>query len=1024
MVGGACLGGGRRPTARAVTVRDERAVPLSREAVLFFAKMPPWRGNPPSGCRIPAATGLIFDCRHRRTAGLSTASETNASLTLAFGPFRLFPARGVLLEGEKPCRIGSRAMDILLALIERAGETVTKQDLLARVWPDTIIDDANLRVHVAALRKVLGDGHDGARYIVNVMGRGYCFVAPVRQATGPVPQTAPPPHERSLHNLPAPLTHVLGRGDVVESIALQVPMRHCVTITGPGGIGKTTVAIAVAEKLLPVYDDGVWFIDLAMIMDRQLIPFAIASVLGLSVASASPVPSLTAFLQDKRLLLLLDNCEHMVDAVAPLAEAILRCAPNVHILTTSREALRAEGEWVYRLRPIETPPETESLTAAEALQFPAVQLFVERASASLDGFHLTDTDALVVAAICRRLDGLPLAIELAAVRIDMFGLRGLAAVLNEHFLLLSEGHRTAQPRQQSLLGALDWSYRLLSPVEQTILRRLAVFRGDFTLDAAIAVAAGEGISVEQIYTGVLTLSTKSLVTTDVTGDAPQHYHRLLHVTRAFVGHKLRESGESGRVTRRHAEYLCRLLEQAESDWEMMERKRWLEIYGRTIDDVRSALDWAFSPDGDASIGVALSASALPLGFQLSLIDELRTWVERALLHASLLVPSQPLAEMRLNIAMIRLAHNMAAPTPGRTLGFDRAVQLSLQLDSLAHRTEPLIGLAADRMGAADYTIAADLARKAADVAEASGDPKAVLGTNRIAAQTYHFNGDHTAARLLAMRVLDHPIAQIPLAYNSMPVNRHVSMRIILARIAWLQGRAEEAVATAKQATELAVGDSAFSLCQALVLAAIPIALWTGDDAAADAMTTVLAEQAARYSLAFWQSWGTAFGVLLQNRAGISADSPKLAGALQQDTFTTFSVDLLIPATILRADTGEAGWCQPEIHRAQGEWLLTHGAPGAVEAAEALFQRSLDVARRQEAMAWELRTAMSLTRLWQRHGRLQEGRTLLAGVLQRFAEGHATADLKEAAALLASSTQAGGALTLSARRRVPRRRSPV
>ena len=181
-------------------------------------------------------------------------------------------------------------MEILLALVERAGQTVTKQDLLARAWPDTFVDDANLRVHVAALRKALSDGHDGTRYIANVMGRGYCFVAPVSQA-GPAPQPAAPSHAPGRHNLPALLTRVLGRADAIEAVALQVSTRRCVTITGPGGIGKTTVAIAAAEKLLPVYDDGVWFIDLAVITDRQQIAFAIASVLGFAVAAANPMPA-------------------------------------------------------------------------------------------------------------------------------------------------------------------------------------------------------------------------------------------------------------------------------------------------------------------------------------------------------------------------------------------------------------------------------------------------------------------------------------------------------------------------------------------------------------------------------------------------------------------------------------------------------------------------------------------------------------------------------------------------------------
>lgn len=949
---------------------------------------------------------------------MSTAFDAQLGMTFAFGPFRLVPARGLLLEGDKPCQLGSRALDILTTLVERAGETVTKQELLDRAWPDTLVDDANLRVHVSALRKVLGEGHAGTRYIINVMGRGYCFVAPVTRSDDPAPRPAPLIQSSVRHNLPAPLSRVLGRADAIEAVALQVPMRRCVSIVGPGGIGKTTVAVAVGERLLPVYDDGVWFIDIASINDRGLIPLAIAAVLGFSIASSNPIPSLIAFLRDMRLLLLLDNCEHLVDSIAPLTETILRQTPNVHILVTSREALRAEGEWIYRLKPMEAPPRTDSLSAAQALEFPAVQLFVERAAASLDGYQLTDVDASAVAEICRRLDGLPLAIELVAARIDLFGVTGLENMLNDHFLLMSEGQRTAQPRQQNLLGALDWSYRLLSSAEQTVLRRLAVFRGDFTLEAAIAIAAGNGISVEQVYASILTLSTKSLITTDVTTESRQHYHRLLQVTRAFAAQKLLESGERPRVIPLHAEFLCRLFAQAEADWEVMERHVWLATYGRTIDDVRATLDWAFSPDGDATLGVTLTAHVFPLAYQLSLIDELKTWVERALLHASLIDPPQPLHEMRLNIALGRLAHNMATPLPEQTTGFDHAIELSQQLDSLAIRTEPLIALAALNLSAGKYAAGVALAHKAGEIAEAAGDAKAVLAVNRIAAQVHHFNGDHAVAHGLATAVLSHPIGQMPLAYNTMPVDRRVSMRVILARIAWLRGYPAQAAALAKESVGFANTDSAFSLCQALVMAAIPIALWSGDDAAAAAMTARLAEEGSRYSLAYWHSWATSFHALLRTRAGTDSVPPPVSGALQLETFATFAVDLLAPTSMLRADNGEAGWCRAELYRAQGEWLLAQGAPGAAKAAEALFQRSLELARQQAARAWELRAAMSLARLWQHRERLEEGRKLLAGVLQQFTEGHTSADVMAAKALLASAAPTANAIRPHARRRRP------
>jgi predicted ATPase/DNA-binding winged helix-turn-helix (wHTH) protein len=932
---------------------------------------------------------------------MTGSSATEGATVLGFGPFRLIPSRGLLLEGDKPCRLGSRALDILTALVERAGETVSKQDLLARAWPDTFVDDANLRVHVAALRKALGDGQAGTRYIMNVMGRGYCFVAQVTRSDGDTqPKPATRTHPQGRSNLPAPLSRVLGRAEAADAVAVQVPMRRCVSVVGPGGIGKTTFAIAVGERLLPVYDGGVWFIDMASVAERHQIPFAMASVLGVSIASSNPIPTLVNFLRDKHLLLLIDNCEHLVDTIAPLVETILRQAPHVHILATSREALRAEGEWIYRLKPMETPPEGDRLTADDALRFDAVQLFVERASASLDGYRLTDADAPAAAEICRRLDGLPLAIELIAARIDLFGVRGLATMLNDHFLLVSEGQRTAQPRQQNLLGALDWSYRLLSSIEQTILCRLAVFHGDFTLDAAVAVATGNGVSQEQIYSGILTLSSKSLITTDVTSVSREHHHRLLHVTRAFVAQKLALSQESHRIIRLHAEYLCRLFAQAEADWEQIDRHVWLATYGRTIDDVRAALDWAFSPEGDAAIGVALTASAVPIGFQLSLIEEVKAWLERALMHAPLLAVPQPLAEMRLNVALGRLAHNMGVPQRGQTTGFDRAIELSQQLGRPVYRTEPLIALAALNLNTGDYGAGVAVAREAQTIAETSGDAKAVLAVERIAAQVHHFNGDHAAAERFANAVLDYPVGQIPLAYNTMPVDRRVSMRVVLARIAWLRGCPQRAITLVQESIDHAARDSAFSLCQVLAIAAIPIALWSGDDAGAAEMTGTLDEQATRCSLTFWRSWATAYQALLRMRAGTDREPPRLLGSLQLETFATFSTDLLEPVTLQRAENGQAGWCRAELFRAQGEWLLAQGAPGAAKAAEGLFNSALEISRAQGAHAWELRAAISLTRLWQRQGRAGQGLGLVAGALQHLTGNSTIVDVQEAKELLA------------------------
>jgi DNA-binding winged helix-turn-helix (wHTH) protein len=403
--------------------------------------------------------------------------------TFAFGSFRLIPAQRTLLEDGKPLRLGSRALDILVSLVENAGETIPKDHLIARTWPETVVDEGALRVHVAALRKALGDGRAGTRYIANVPGRGYSFVAPVTREQRQ-PATAPPDEAAVRGNLTTPLTRIVGRDDTIAALTTQLAQRRFLTIVGPGGIGKTTVGVAVAEKVSASYEDGVWFVGLAPLPDPDVVASALSTVLGISLPSANPVSGLAGWLRDKRALIVLDSCEHVIGAVAAIAEAILKAAARVSILATSREPLRAEGEWVHRLSPLELPPRSDDLTPERALQYSAVQLFNERALAIADGFALDGDDIAPVIEICHRLDGMPLALELAAARVDAFGVKGLAARLDNRFTVLTNGRRTALPRHQTLRAAMDWSYEVLPETEQLILRRVAVFHGDFTINAA------------------------------------------------------------------------------------------------------------------------------------------------------------------------------------------------------------------------------------------------------------------------------------------------------------------------------------------------------------------------------------------------------------------------------------------------------------------------------------------------------------------------------------------------------------
>ncbi|MBV8764814.1 MAG: helix-turn-helix transcriptional regulator, partial [Hyphomicrobiales bacterium] len=419
---------------------------------------------------------------------MATFAGVSSECAFSFGRFRLLPGEQILLEDEKPVRLGSRALDILTMLVEHAGELVSRDELTARVWPDTFVEESSLRVHIAGLRRALGDGHAGNRYVANIPGRGYRFVAPVAVSEEAGPAAPKSPAAAPTHNLPASLTRMVGRDAVTNALSAELPRRRFITIVGPGGIGKTTVALAVANRRIAAYRDGVRYVDLASLTDPLLMSSMLASVFGLATGSEDRTPELSAFLGNKKLLVVLDSCERVVESAAALAVHLLKSAPGLNILATCREPLYAEGECVRRLMPLKVPPTSRKLTATEALAFPAVQLFAERAIERLDTFELTDADAPIVAEICRKLDGIALAIELAAGRVDAFGLRELARLLNDRFRLLMRGRRTALRRHQTLSAALDWSYEFLEECERIILRRLAVFDSYFTLESAIAIA--------------------------------------------------------------------------------------------------------------------------------------------------------------------------------------------------------------------------------------------------------------------------------------------------------------------------------------------------------------------------------------------------------------------------------------------------------------------------------------------------------------------------------------------------------
>src|SRR5271170_6289920 len=575
-----------------------------------------------------AADGTCHLTGVARTMRMSDSRNFQPEDVLSFGPFNLFAAERLLKKADEPIALGGRAIDILIALVEQAGEVVPQRELISRVWPLVTVEDANLRFQIAALRKALGDGRDGARYVSNVAGRGYCFVAPVTRSSArqPVPITGITPTER-VQRLPPRLTRMVGRDDTVRSLAQQLQMWRFVSIVGPGGVGKTTVAISVAHTLVDGFHDAVFFIDLAALTEPQLVPTAVASALGLMVQTQDPLVGLLTFIGDRKILLVLDNCEHVIGVAAALAERVVSEAPQAHILATSREALRVEGEHVHLLYSLDCPPEDAGLTAVEALEYPAAQLFMERAAASGYGAALSDVDAPIVARSCRRLDGMALAIELVASRVGSLGIRGTAELLDNRFSLLWHGRRTALPRHETVNAMLDWSYNLLSEREKVVLCRLSVFIGDFTRQAADSVASEREADEADVTDAVASLVTKSLISTTVINEST--YYRLLDTTRVYAAAKLAGRGEGDRIARRHAIFYTKLLEHDEII-QSLSNERDLSGYAPHIGNVRAALGWALSDRGDAAVGIELATWAAPLFIGLSLHRECKGWCKRAL----------------------------------------------------------------------------------------------------------------------------------------------------------------------------------------------------------------------------------------------------------------------------------------------------------------------------------------------------------------------------------------------------------
>jgi predicted ATPase/DNA-binding winged helix-turn-helix (wHTH) protein len=947
-----------------------------------------------------------------------------ASDVISFGPYRLIPAERLLLKEGDVVDVGNRALDILIALAEAAGEVVSQSELVARAWPNVVVGEGSLRVTIAGLRKTLGDGQDGVRYISNVTGRGYCFVAQVeRSAVSPTTVVPLQPASEGLptfrDKLPARLARMIGRDGAVEALSKLLASRRFVSVVGPGGLGKTTVAVAVAHAMLDDFGDAVHFVDLSAIKDSNLVPSTVATVLGVMVQAQDPLPSLLAFLAGRRILIVLDNCEHVIDAAASLTARLYSDAPNVHLLTTSRESLRVEGEHVHLLPPLSYPAAKDDLTAAEALASPAVQLFMERALASGYAETLTDAEAPAVASICRQLDGIALAIELAGSRVGAYGLRGTGDLLRSRFKLLWQGRRSALPRHQTLHAMLDWSYNLLSARDRRVLNRLSIFVGVFTVEAAEAVASDDEIGAVEVADAIDSLIDKSLIWVAQI-DGATHL-RLLDTTRAFTAEKLAQASEAHDIAELHALYYAE--RQSRNPGQGLESSGGgLATLAHHIGNIRAALEWSFSRDGDPAIGVRLAAASASLFNDLSLLVECRRWCEQALSAQS---NSETDGPTRLALQEALAFSTMFSQGNGEDvrLAIDEGLRLAEALGDRRRQLNLLAGLHIFLTRISDFRGAVTVAQQSVAIAQEIGTPGAIATVEWMLGVAHHLRGDQALGR----RHCESGLALAGVAdsaeVNFFGYDHRIRALIALSRALWLSGFPDRAAKIARQAIDEAVkSDHPVNLCIALIYTST-VSLWRGDLDEAERRIQRLVAHAARHSFDPYRAVGlaltgelaivrgdTAAGIaLLRHALGLmQAEQYHLLTiafhrVLAEGLLLTGEIDeaaLVIDAALARSDALDEHSGTAELLRVRGEVLLRMTPPDR-HAADGAFHRSQEQAKSQSALSLELRSTMARARLWSGQGRSAEAVDLLESIYQRFTEGFDTVDLRHASHLLAT-----------------------
>jgi predicted ATPase/DNA-binding winged helix-turn-helix (wHTH) protein len=924
--------------------------------------------------------------------------------TFSFGPFCVLPhARRLERDGAR-AQLGSRAFDILCILISRQGEVVSKAELMEKAWPGLTVEDSSLRFHIAQLRRVLGGSQDAESYVTNVAGRGYCFVAPVVRAASaprPVDLVDETPHP----NLPPRPGRIIGREKDVRALIEHLVTRRFVTLRGPGGIGKTTLAVDLAHSVSGQFSDGVRFIDLGSLKEANLVAVAAASALGLVIPVGDPTPRLLDALHDRQILLVLDSCEHVIEAVSRLAETIYQHAPGVSLLATSRESLDAEGESVFELASLGIPPGNLE-SEAELVRYSSTRLFMECAVAAGYASTVTDADAEVVARICRKLDGMPLAIELVASRLAAHGLVEIDELIEGRLRLAWRGRRTAPPRHQSLSAALDWSYELIAPEERTLLEYLSIFPGAFTLQGARALA-GHLDDPDAVLIRLEQLVTKSLVASRPR--SAQTSFRLLETTRAYATEKLGASGASHVAAFRHASYVLGALKPRSYEPGGERPGGWTHR-ADLLSDARAALAWVYSDAGEPGTRIPLAAVCARLFMECNLLEECRVWAGRALAELEN-APGEQAAKVELFWAFGHAAMFTERNSHECEVALRRGLTLAREVGDLQNQFRLLSRLHALYRRTYERKKLLEVARLADAVAIEIGHPAALARAHTYIGIAYHLGGDQRLARerLQAGEVKDAAIPTLPIDHFASPRGTHIMSCTNL----WLLGLPDQAVSVADGLMDVGSNPDLAMYCAGLCFAA-RVYRWVGNTGALEEATVQLADHSRKHGFGPFHNVSLALkGELYVARGAVDEGIELLQHSLPRmisdrlELYSGAAAIALVEGLAIRRRIGDAlaslqaridavaeqgdSWEMPELLRVRAELCARSGdRPGADQDLHA----AMDLAEQQSALSWSLRVAASRARLATEPKTRANAVSDLKRIYARFVEGFETADLRD------------------------------